>query len=97
MEVVAVVVEEDDIDATAQVAGNDGVDIEDGFVIECDVRIGFGVGIDLGVQFGIDEKTDRDEMVDADVKNKVGAWLGVVELAVCVATGVASEGGSVVA
>ena len=69
---------EGDSDATAQVDGNDGVDIENDFVIAYDVRIEFDVRI-LGVKIGIDEMTDRDEMVDVDVKNKVGAWMGVVE------------------
>lgn len=90
--------EEGDNDAVAQVDGNDGVDIEDGFVIEYDVRIDFDVRIGLGVKIGI-EMTDRDEMIDADVKNKVGAWVVVVELAVCVATemlaDVMSKGGLV--
>lgn len=71
--------EEGDNDAAAQVVGNDGEDIEDDFVIEYDVKIGFDVKIALGVEIGIDEKTDRDEI---DVKNKVGVWVGVVELAV---------------
>ena len=53
--------EEDDNDAAAQVDGDDGVDIE------YDVRIDFDARIGLG------EKTDRDEMVGVDVKNKVGA------------------------
>lgn len=85
--------EEGDNDAAAQVDGDDDVDIEDGFVIEYDVRIG------LDVKIGLDEKTDRDEIVDVDVRNKVGAWVGAVELAVQVViemfAGVTLEGGSV--
>ena len=68
--------EEGDNDAAAQVDGNDGDDIGDSFVIQYDVRIG------LGVKIGIDEKTDHDEKVDADVQNRVGAQVVVVELAV---------------
>jgi hypothetical protein len=70
---VEVVEEEGDNDAAAQVDENDdGVDIEDGFVNEYDVRIDFGVKIGPGVKIGIGEKTDRDEMVDVVVKNIVG-------------------------
>lgn len=90
--------EEGDNDAAAQVDENVGGDIEDDFVIEYDVRIDLDVRI-LGVKIGIDENTDRDEMVDVDVKNKVDAWVGVVELAVHVVietlAGVRSEGGHV--
>lgn len=91
---------EGDNDVVARVDGivivdeSDGADIEDGFVIGVvhDVMIDFDVRIGLG---GFDEKTDRDEMVDADVKSEAGAWVGAVssaELAACVVgTGVVTE------
>ena len=93
--------EEGDNDATAQVDENDdGVDIEDDFVNEYDVKIDFDVKIGLGVKVGLDdEKTDRDEMVDADVKNKDDVWVEVVDSAVHVVieifADVRSDGGPV--